>query len=287
MKIVNFRVGADIRLGIKTGPGIIDVAQTASVHGLEAPATLEQVIGGGPKALAQLAALLKKEVQVIAEDQIIYAPCVTNPEKIVCVGLNYVNHAAESKMDLPVAPVLFSKYNNALAAHRQDITLPQSAVKFDYEAELVMVIGKEAAHVTKEDALSYVFGYTAGNDLSARDLQFRTGQWLLGKTCDHFAPLGPYLVTADEVDPGNLEITCKVNGELRQSANTRDLIFDCPTIISYISQYMTLKPGDVIFTGTPGGVILGYPEAEQQWLRSGDKIEVSIEKIGVLANRLS
>ena len=183
-------------------------------------------------------------------------------------------------------PILFyfSKFNNALAAHHQAISLPEDAKKFDYEAELVIVIGKEASKITKEEALSYVFGYTVGNDFSARDLQFRSGQWLLGKSCDDFAPIGPYLVTSDEINPQNLDITCTVNGELRQSANTRDMIFDCATIISYVSQFMTLKPGDLIFSGTPEGVILGYPEESQQWLKPGDKVIVSIESIGELVN---
>lgn len=286
MKLVNFKVGEQIRLGIKSNKGIIDVAKAAEGYSLEIPLNIEQVIEGGEKSLLQLAELMKREIETIPEETIIYAPSVTKPEKILCVGLNYISHSEESKMDIPTSPVLFSKFNNALAAHNQTISLPKSAEKFDYEAELVIVIGKEAANISKEEALSYVFGYTAGNDLSARDLQFRTPQWLLGKTCDHFAPIGPYLVTADEVDASNLEIKCKVNGVLRQSGNTRDMIFDCATIVSYISSYMTLKPGDIIFTGTPSGVILGYPEDKQQWLKSGDEIVVSIEKIGDLVNVL-
>ena len=182
--------------------------------------------------------------------------------------------------------VLFSKFNNALSAHKQEIDLPKNAEHFDYEAELIIVIGKEASNISKEDALSYVFGYTVGNDLSARDLQFRSGQWLLGKTCDQFAPTGPYLVTADELDPTNLDIELKVNGEVKQSANTRDMIFDCATIVSYLSQHMTLKPGDIIFSGTPDGVILGYPEEQRVWLKSGDEVQVTIENIGTLTNIL-
>ncbi|WP_411680925.1 fumarylacetoacetate hydrolase family protein [Clostridium thailandense] len=286
MKIVNFKVGDQIRLGIKRDQGIIDVEQAAVKFSIEAPITIEQVIAGGEKSLVQLAELVEKEVEIIPEEKVVYAPCIINPEKILCVGLNYMSHGAECKMDIPTSPVLFSKFNNALAAHKQSISLPKHAEKFDYEAELVIVIGKEAVDVSKEDALSYVFGYTAGNDLSARDLQFVTGQWLLGKTCDQFAPIGPYLVTADEVDPNNLDIKCEVNGVVRQSANTCDMIFDCATIISYVSQYMTLKPGDIIFSGTPSGVILGYLEDEQQWLKAGDKVSVSIEKIGNLVNVL-
>ncbi len=286
MKLVNFKAGEQIRLGIKVPEGIIDVEKAAHSHSLDIPTNMEQVIAQGEKGLLQLADLLKKDVQVISEEEMIYAPCVLDPEKIICVGLNYVEHAEESNMEVPDFPVLFSKFNNALAAHQQLIPLPKNAVKFDYEAELVIVIGKEANNVTKEAALDYVFGYTVGNDLSARDLQFRSPQWLLGKTCDYFAPIGPSIVTADELDPTNLDISLKVNGEVKQSANTSQMIFDCATIVSYLSQHMTLKPGDIIFSGTPQGVVLGYPEDQQQWLKSGDKVEVYIENIGTLVNVL-
>ncbi|MCM3570305.1 fumarylacetoacetate hydrolase family protein [Neobacillus mesonae] len=286
MKFVNFKADGQIRLGIKTDKGIVDVEQAAKAYHLDAPLTIEQVIASGEKGLSQLAELTNKDIQTILEEEIVYAPCVTQPEKILCVGLNYVNHAEESKMDIPTSPIIFSKFNNALAAHNQKIPLPKSSEKVDYEAELVIVIGKEAVNVSTEDALSHVFGYTVGNDLSARDLQFRSSQWLLGKSCDSFAPIGPYLVTADEIDPNSLEVTCKVNGSLRQSANTKDMIFDCATIISYLSQHMTLMPGDIIFSGTPDGVILGYPEDQQVWLKSNDEVEISIENIGTLVNVL-
>ena len=286
MKLINFKVEEQVRLGIKTEKGIIDVEQAATSMSLELPTTMEQVIAGGDKALSQLAELTKLEVSTISEEGLVYAPCITQPEKIICVGLNYVDHAKESNMEIPTSPVLFSKFNNTLAAHNQTIRLPKTAEKFDYEVEMVIVIGKEAANVSKDEALSYVFGYTVGNDLSARDLQFRSGQWLLGKTCDHFGPIGPYLVTADELDPTNLNIQCSVNGEVRQSANTRDMIFDCATLVSYLSEHMTLKPGDIIFSGTPEGVILGYPEDQQVWLKSGDEVQVSVENIGTLVNVL-
>jgi 2-keto-4-pentenoate hydratase/2-oxohepta-3-ene-1,7-dioic acid hydratase in catechol pathway len=286
LKFINFLVEEEVRLGIKTEKGIIDVEQSATVLSLELPTKIEQVIAGGEKALRQLDELNKHEVSTISEEDLVYAPCITQPEKIICVGLNYVDHAKESNMEIPISPVLFSKFNNTLAAHNQTISLPKNAEKFDYEVEMVIVIGKEASNVSRDQALSYVFGYTVGNDLSARDLQFRSGQWLLGKTCDHFGPIGPYLVTADELDPTNLNIQCKVNGEVRQSANTRDMIFDCATLVSYLSQHMTLTPGDIIFSGTPEGVILGYPEDQQVWLKSGDEVQVSVENIGTLVNVL-
>jgi len=286
MKLVNLKLGKEIKLGIKTEQVIIDVEQAANQYSIKVPKTMDEVISSGEKGLLELAELTKHAVEIIPEEKITYGPCVTNPEKIICVGLNYISHTSETKSEIPSSPVLFSKFNNALAAHNQIIQLPKTAKKFDYEAELVIIIGKEAANVSKEEALSYMFGYTAGNDLSARDLQFRTGQWLLGKSCDYFAPIGPCIVTADEVDSSNLNIQCRVNGVTVQSANTRDMIFDCAAIVSYISQYMTLKPGDIIFTGTPGGVILGFPEQQQQWLKPGDEIKVSIEKIGTLVNVL-
>jgi len=157
------------------------------------------------------------------------------------------------------------------------------AAKFDYETELVVVMGKKAKNVTEADALSYVAGYCTGNDFSARDLQLdRGGQWMIGKTLDHFAPLGPYLVTADQINPDKLKIECQVNGETRQSSNTDDFIFNTAQIVSYISRHVTLKPGDIVFTGTPEGVILGRPKDKQVWLKAGDKIVCSVEKLGEL-----
>lgn len=275
MKFVHFMVDKVIHLGLKTERGILDISQYS----------MEDIIKNSDRMLEQLKQLDLKQAPVILEEQIIYAPCLIHPEKILCVGLNYLSHREETAMVGLDFPVLFSKFNNALAAHQQSIQLPQLAQKVDYEAELVVVIGREAVDVPKEKALEYVFGYTIGNDVSARDLQMRTNQWLLGKTCNHFAPIGPYLVTADEVNPNELAIQCTVNGEIRQSANTSEMIFDCATLISYISSYMTLKPGDLIFTGTPSGVVLGSPEEQQIWLKSGDEVAISIEKLGTLVNR--
>lgn len=286
MKLVNFMVEDNIRLGVKVEEGILDLAKTAGDFDFCIPETIEEVICGGQNRLEKLNKLIQQETCIIPEKEVVFAPCINNPEKIICIGLNYLDHANESKMEIPTSPVVFSKFNNALAAHQQEILLPLNAKQFDYEAELVIVIGKTSRNISVEEAISSVFGYTIGNDLSARDLQFRNGQWLLGKTCDGFAPIGPYLVTSDEVNPFNLEISCKVNGELRQHGNTRNMIFDCAHIVSYLSQHMTLKTGDIIFTGTPAGVILGYPEGKRVWLKSGDEVSVSIEKIGTLINKL-
>lgn len=281
MKLAQFSLNGEKRLGILTKDGLLDAAAALKSG---APRTMEDVILGGKEALKNLRLLAESDAQPVSGKNIRYLPCVTNPEKILCVGLNYVSHTSETKMEIPKYPVLFNKFNNALAAHHDPIKLPSAAQKFDYEAELVIVIGREARSIPKEDALSYVFGYAPGNDLSARDLQTRTPQWMLGKTCDGFAPVGPCITTADEIDPQSLKIECRVNGELRQSASTRDMIFDCATIVSYISQFMTLKPGDIIFTGTPAGVILGMPKEKQQWLKPGDEVRVTIEKLGSLTN---
>ncbi|MHB1654433.1 MAG: fumarylacetoacetate hydrolase family protein [Desulfitobacteriaceae bacterium] len=289
MKLLTLLNGTRYTLGVKTTEGVIDVEEASREFNESVPMKMEEVIVGGPSALIALDKLTKKAKELAKpEDSLTFGPCITNPEKILCVGLNYKLHAIETKTPFPDSPILFSKFNNALIGHKGTISLPARVKCFDYEVELVIVIGKTAKDVSKGDALSYVFGYTIGNDFSARDLQFSTSQWLLGKTCDGFAPIGPYIVTADQiVDPNDLLIESHVNGEVRQSSNTKDMIFDCATIISYISKYMTLKPGDLIFTGTPSGVILGYPESKQLWLKSGDKVSVIIEKLGVLESTLS
>jgi 2-keto-4-pentenoate hydratase/2-oxohepta-3-ene-1,7-dioic acid hydratase in catechol pathway len=292
LKLLQFLKENELRLGVKTAQGILDVKEAADKLEKAVPVTLQEVILEGAKGVAKVNRLVNLALDnsrnelFVSEETMYYAPAVTNPEKIVCVGLNYIDHAKESKMDIPKYPLLFSKFNSALAAHLETIAIPQEAIHMDYEAELVIVMGKTAKNVTEQEALSYVFGYSVGNDVSARDLQFKSGQWLLGKTPDGFAPVGPYITTSDEIDPNNLLIECRVNGEIRQKANTSDMIFNCAVLISYISQYMTLRPGDLIYTGTPDGVTLGYPEGEQVWLKSGDEMVVAIESLGELKNVL-
>jgi 2-keto-4-pentenoate hydratase/2-oxohepta-3-ene-1,7-dioic acid hydratase in catechol pathway len=181
-------------------------------------------------------------------------------------------------------PILFNKFNTSLNSHQGTVRVSAiPATNYDYEAELVIVMGKRASNVSEAEALSYVLGYATGNDFTARDLQSRSSQWMIGKACDGFAPIGPYVVTADLVgDPNNLKIECRVNGEVRQSSNTNDMVFNCAQIISYASKLMTLEPGDLIFTGTPEGVISGYPKDKQVWLKAGDKLSTTIEKLGEL-----
>jgi 2-keto-4-pentenoate hydratase/2-oxohepta-3-ene-1,7-dioic acid hydratase in catechol pathway len=275
-------------LGVKTEKGILDVKAAARLFKKKVPVLIDEVIRYGDHGLTALVNTALKSVKAkrvfLDESKIEFGPCVTNPEKILLVGFNYRTHAAEISTPIPTSPLLFSKYNNTLCGHNTVIKLPtQVATKFDYEVELVAVMGKTAFQVSEAEALPCVFGYCAGNDLSARDLQFKTSQFLLGKSCDGFAPIGPYLVTADQIpDPDNLDVSCSVNGELRQSGNTRDMIFNVAAIISYASQHLTLKPGDVIFTGTPEGVILGMPQEKQIWLKPRDKVSTIVEKLGEL-----
>jgi len=276
-------------LGVRTDRGILDVPRAAQLLHMPAPASMDELLQNedGPRLNALVDAARHSKVAdgaLVEEDRIEYGPVVTRPEKIICIGLNYRRHAREVKLAIPNQPVLFSKFNNALSAHKRAIKLPvQVAHKFDYETELVIVMGKQAKNVTAAEALSYVAGYCTGNDFSARDLQFDTGgQWLVGKTPDQFAPLGPYLVTADQINPDKLEIECRVNGELRQSSNTDDFIFNSAEIISYTSRHLTLAAGDIIFTGTPEGVILGYPKDKQVWLKAGDHLACSVQGLGEL-----
>jgi len=289
LTLLTIRRGGEFRLGVKMAPGILDVAEASKALKMFAPATMDDLLqnedGPSLNALVERATKSMEGSRAFLDEKSMeYGPVVTRPEKIVCVGLNYRRHAAEIGAPIPKQPVLFNKYNTALNHHNGTIRLPvDAAFKFDYEVELVLVMGKEAHNVSEADALTYVAGYSTGNDFTARDLQMETGgQWMVGKTPDQFAPLGPYLVTADQINPDHLNLECRVNGETRQSSNTSDFIFNTRQIIHYISRVITLKPGDIIFTGTPQGVIQGYPKDKQVWLKAGDRIACSLEKLGEL-----
>ncbi|MGG0939955.1 fumarylacetoacetate hydrolase family protein [Brevibacillus centrosporus] len=291
MITVSFYKQDGIALGVRTERGILDVQAAASrfTEWTDAPVTIEALIDGGDKSRQLLDKLTDAAYQdeslFLQEEELELAPVVPKHSKIVCVGLNYRKHADECNLPYPTTPILFSKFANALAGHGEDVPLPKESEKIDYEAELAIVIGKRVSNVTEEDALSYVYGYCSANDVSARDLQFATSQWLLGKTCDKFCPIGPYLVSADEVgNPDQLQIRTYVNGELRQNSSTSDMIFSCSQIISYISRHFPLLPGDVILTGTPEGVITGLPVEKQVWLKDQDVVSVEIEKLGRLTN---
>jgi 2-keto-4-pentenoate hydratase/2-oxohepta-3-ene-1,7-dioic acid hydratase in catechol pathway len=291
MKVLTFKSLRGPSLGIKMDSGVLDVRAAALAFGRDdVPVTPAAFYSRGLDGLSDLSSLVAEAMPkapgaawMLDEDTLRLGPCVHNPEKILCVGLNYRRHAAESGAQVPEVPVLFSKFNNALAGHGEPIPLSPQAHEYDYEVELAVVIGKVADRVPVDSALEYVLGYSNANDVSARDLQLRTSQWLLGKTLDKFCPIGPYLVTADEVgDPQQLTTRSWLNGELRQNSNTADMVFTVAEVISYASQYMTLKPGDVILTGTPEGVILGMKE--KVWIKPGDAVSIEVGGLGTLIN---
>lgn len=282
MKLVQVWQDGQAVLGVQTERGVVDVPAEGARRGLEVPGTMLQAIAMGRDGLALLARLADGAACFTDAP---LAPVVTEPPRILCIGLNYRRHAKECGLSLPPAPVLFNKFNNALAAQGDSIRLMPDYREYDYEAELVVVMGREARNVSEESALSHVFGYTCGNDLSTRDLQFaRSGQWLLSKTFDGFAPVGPCLVPAGELDPNRLDISSTVNGEVRQNSNTSDMIFNVQQIIADLSHHFTLLPGDLIFTGTPQGVMQGYPADRKSWLKPGDRVSVTIQGIGTLEN---
>jgi len=280
---------AGCTLGVKTAAGILDVAAAAKLFKMKAPLTIDEVLAGADcvplrKLIAKALTDKRGKKVLLSEARAKFGPAVPNPPKIICVGLNYRRHAAETGNPIPPVPLLFSKYENTLSGHRAKIKLPLKVdTHIDYEVELVIVIGKKAVDVPEDKALSYVFGYATGNDLSARELQRATSQFMLGKIPDGFAPLGPYVVSADQVrDPQKLKVTTHVNGEQRQNSNTADMIFSCAQIVSYCSRHFTLKPGDIIYTGTPEGVVLGMPPDRRTWLKSGDKVVTEVEGLGAL-----
>lgn len=216
----------------------------------------------------------------VVGDNVRLASCIARPSKIICIGLNYAKHAAESGMAVPTEPVVFFKATTALCGPNDDVIIPKNSVKTDWEVELAFVIGKKASYVEKEEAMNYIAGYCLHNDYSEREFQLeRGGQWVKGKSCDTFAPLGPFMATTDEIpNPHDLRLWLSLNGEMLQDSNTDDMIFDIPTILSYLSQFMTLLPGDVISTGTPAGVGLGLKP--QRYLVAGDVVELGIENLG-------
>jgi 2-keto-4-pentenoate hydratase/2-oxohepta-3-ene-1,7-dioic acid hydratase in catechol pathway len=250
------------------------------------PASVRELLAAGPSvwpAVEQAVRTLKAVTHSVDEVQLL-AP-IPDPPKIVCLGLNYRDHAIESGAPIPKEPVLFSKYATALIGHGQPIVLPSVSNEVDYEAELVLVVGKRGRHLREDEAAGYVAGYTIGHDVSARDWQLKKDgkQWMVGKTFDTFAPIGPWLVTADEIsDPHNLPIRLRLNGQTMQDSNTKQMVFSVSATLAYLSQVFTLEVGDLIFTGTPPGV--GFARKPPVFLKAGDVAEVEIEGLGVLRN---
>jgi 2-keto-4-pentenoate hydratase/2-oxohepta-3-ene-1,7-dioic acid hydratase in catechol pathway len=286
VQLLSFHAGDGVRLGVRTDDGVLDVRRAAEAAGASAPSSMREAIAGGSAVIDLLQRLVSEaRVEPVAEAEIRFAPAVPDPDKVICVGANYRKHANEAGIAIPEVPIYFAKYANSLSAHRDDVVLPNVTRRGDYEVELVAVIGRETRNVPESTALEHVFGYATGNDLSARELQQRSSQWMYGKAIDGFAPLGPYVVTADQVpDPQALDLQCSVNGEVRQSSNTRDMIFSVADLVADLSRIMTLRPGDVIYTGTPQGVALGM--AEPKWLQAGDEVACEVEGLGRLVTYL-
>lgn len=290
MTLLSMKTATGTGLGVKTEQGVLDVSAAAKALRLPAPADMDDLLQNGKGAqlrtLVDAATARGAKKLWLDETSIRYAPLVARPEKIIMMGFNYRKHAEETNTPVPKDPPLFNKFNNALNHHGGTIKLPTRAAReFDYETELVIVFGRECRDVSEADALDFVAGYATGNDFSARDLQTLTSQFMIGKTSDGFAPLGPYLVTADLVkDPNNLRLETRVNGVQRQDWNTNDMIFNCRQLIAFASKIMTIKPGDLLFTGTPQGVIFGEkkPRGEREWLKAGDQIACSLEGLGEL-----
>jgi len=279
MKLVQFYRKSDPDQTIRAGLW----QENGDVVPLAGGLTMKQLIVRGAEPGGFERAVAATEERLPTEEIALVAP-LHDPGKMIFVGLNYLDHAAESKMEVPKVPVLFAKFANSIVGPDADVVIPAEVRQCDYEVELAVIIGKKAKRVSREEAIDYVFGYTVINDVSARDLQLQEGQWTRGKAIDTFAPMGPCIVTKDEIaDPHRLNISLTLNGKTMQSANTRDLIFDIPYLISFLSRTITLLPGDVISTGTPPGVGLG--RNPPVWIKDGDVTEAYVEGIGTLRNR--
>ena len=293
-RLANIQTKDGLTLGMETDDGVLDVSATALRLGLPAPKDvddlLQQGLGRYIRSIVSGASQRDDFAVFVDPNDLHFAPLVTRPEKIICIGFNYRQHAYETATPIPKEPPLFSKFANALNHHNGTANLPTLVDShFDFETELVIVFGRECKNVSEVNALDYVAGYAVGNDLSARTLQTATSQFLGGKASDGFAPLGPWLVTRDRIaNPNNLRLQTRVNGQKRQDWNTSDMIFDCKKLIAYVAGIMTIKPGDVLFTGTPQGVIFGEkaPPHQRRWLQPGDEVVSDIESLGQLSVQL-
>lgn len=278
MRIASFSVDGGARsLGLVEDAGLIALSR----HLTDAPTEMIALIEAWGNFEPKLRALAGTPPDHALADVTLHAP-VTRPDKIMGIGLNYADHAAEAGMEIPSEQLWFSKQATCIVDPYGAIQLPKVSNKLDYEAELVFVMGKRIRHASREDARDAIFGYCAGNDVSVRDWQFKTSQFNLGKSFDTHAPFGPWIVTADSIDPHDLAIRCLVNGEERQSSNTHHFIFDCYDQVAYLSQVMTLLPGDLFFTGTPSGVAAAMQPPK--WLADGDVVRVEIDGIGAIEN---
>ena len=318
MKLVTFQAGKELRLGVVRGDWVVDIRRAmemlltrevafsrnpaikksaqAVLAGGPPPADLIELLARGPawrKALNEVLIVLSDTLAPLKDFKDLLRPLkktrlcapIPRPGKITCVGLNYASHAREQGKEPPAQPVFFLKSNNTIRGPGDDIVLPPISSQVDYEAELAVVIGKRGKQIPEEKAYEYIAGYMILNDVSARDLQYGDRQWFRGKSCDTFGPTGPWIVTRDEIpEPHGLGISLTLNGQTMQNSNTNDLIFKIPYLVSYLSQSLTWEAGDILSTGTPGGV--GNYRQPQVFLKPGDSVSVTLERIGVLANRV-
>lgn len=274
MKLIRFGQEGRETPGVELNDGTrIDVSEFISDY------TEDFFAGNRIKELESWLKEHKNECPIVPAQERL-GPPLARPSKLVCIGLNYAKHAEESGMDVPKEPVLFFKATSAIVGPNDDLVIPRGSKKTDWEVELAVVIGKKASYVDEADAMDHVFGYVLHNDYSEREFQIeRSGQWVKGKSCDTFAPLGPFIATKEEIpDPHNLNLWLKLNGETMQNSNTSDFVFNVPQVVSYVSQFMSLLPGDVISTGTPFGVGMGLKP--QRYLEPGDVVELGIEGLG-------
>lgn len=278
MRFVTFQ-----RPGGAPQPGVLlNDDSVASLAGLGFP-DLISVLAGGATARTRIADFIASRPPSVGLNTVKLLAPVPRPPKLICVGLNYRDHALETKMEIPKVPTIFNKFPNVVIGPGDPIVLPSNSTKPDYEAEFAFVIGTGGRRIPADRWQEHVAGYTIVNDVSARDFQMATTQWLMGKTFDTFAPMGPWLVTADEIpDPHALDISLTIGGEVLQQSNTRELIFRIPELIAYISSVVTLEPGDIVSTGTPAGV--GFARKPPRWLRAGDEVVVRIAGLGELRN---
>merc|ERR1719272_1180701 len=282
VRLVTFENGGVARVGVEVTDGgeIADITKANA----DIPTDMRSLLsmeGGVAKAKAAVAGAPK-----IPRDQIRLMAPIYNPEKIICIGMNYVDHCTEQNMPVPTEPVVFSKFASCIVATGDNIMLPEETKELDFEVEMCIVVGKKARRVAEKDAMDYVAGYTVAHDVSARDWQLKRngGQWLMGKTFDTFAPIGPAIVTTDEIgDIHKKAIKCRLNGESVQDSSTEQLVFNVNQVIAWCSKNVTLNPGDLIFTGTPPGVGC-FRKPDPLWLKDGDVVECEIEGIGIISN---
>lgn len=287
MRFVQFTESGKSRVGVElqAGGDVFDLSGSDP----SMPDTMLKLIEGGEDLVKKAqAAMSSPNQRVIKRADLRLLSPITNPQKVLCIGMNYVDHCTEQNQPIPTEPIIFSKFSSAIVGPNDDIAYPDITEALDWEVELTIVIGKAGKNIKEFDAMSHVFGYTVAHDVSARDWQMQKNgkQWLLGKTMDDFCPLGPAIVTTDSIsDPHNLGIRCRVNGETMQDSKTNQLVFKTGALIEFISRFVTLRPGDIILTGTPPGVGV-FKKPTPVYLKRGDVVECEIDEIGTIRNRI-